>query len=283
MNLEGSLIAVGRTDTGRRRPHNEDAIRVHADEGLLVLADGMGGYSAGEVASRIAVDTVTRMVRNAPDMERADRVLRKAVLKANQAILEAARERPGQEGMGTTVVVCLLRRRRLTVAHVGDSRLYRFRRGQLEQLTVDHSLNQELLERGYYTKMEARRAGNRNVITRALGVGSEVEVALREEPVADGDVFLLCSDGLTDMIDDHSIRFALDKCGGRLEEAAERLIERANAQGGRDNISVILARASLHGLTVFDRLLTLARRWRLRLGQGMKDLITELNRKWGKQ
>jgi protein phosphatase len=195
--------------------------------------------------------------RDASPLERPERILREAVLRANRAILEAARDRPGQEGMGTTVVACLLRRQRLTVAHVGDSRLYRFRRGQLEQMTVDHSLNQELVERGYYTRLEARRAGNRNVITRALGVAAEVEVAVRQEPVADGDVFLLCSDGLTDMVDDHSIRYTLEQNREQLDHAADRLVQHANAQGGRDNISVILARASLQGRRPMDRLLAL--------------------------
>lgn len=259
MAAEGELTAAGRTDTGRKRPHNEDAIRLEPDAGLLVLADGMGGYSAGEVASRIAVDTVVTTVRNASPLERGERLLQEAVSKANRAILDKARDNPDRQGMGTTIAICLFRRRRVTIAHVGDSRVYRLRRGQLERLTTDHSLNQELLDRGYYTRMEARRAGNRHVITRALGVGEQVEATLRNEPVAEGDVFLLCSDGLTDMMDDHSIRYALDSEGGDLERVVDNLVNRANELGGRDNISVILTRAgekdSTRGSSPVTRLL----------------------------
>ncbi|WP_406672097.1 Stp1/IreP family PP2C-type Ser/Thr phosphatase, partial [Natronospira sp.] len=240
MGSETGLTAAGRTDTGRKRPHNEDAIRLEPGLGLLVLADGMGGYSAGEVASQIAVDTVVSTVRNASPLERGDRLLEEAFQKANRSILDTARSDPERQGMGTTIVACLFRRRRVTIGHVGDSRAYRLRRGRMEQLTTDHSLNQELLDRGYYTRMEARRAGNRHVITRALGVRESVDVSLREESVAEGDLFMLCSDGLTDMMDDHSIRYALESRSGALEELADSLVDRANELGGRDNISVIL-------------------------------------------
>ncbi|MDQ2068848.1 Stp1/IreP family PP2C-type Ser/Thr phosphatase [Natronospira bacteriovora] len=243
MAAEGKLTAAGRTDTGRKRPHNEDAIEVVIKDGLMVLADGMGGYSAGEIASQIAVDTIVHTVQNASPMERGDRLLQEAIAKANRAILDKAKENPEREGMGTTIVVCLFRRGRVTIAHVGDSRVYRLRRSRLERLTTDHSLTQELLERGYYTRMEARQASNRHVITRALGINRQVDATINEEPVAEGDLFLLCSDGLTDMMDDHSIRYALDKKDQPLEEMATGLVRRANDLGGRDNISVILARA----------------------------------------
>jgi len=243
MAAEGQLIAAGRTDTGRKRPHNEDAIELLPDLGLLVLADGMGGYSAGEVASRIAVETVVQTVRNASPLERGDRVLEEAVAKANRSILEQSEKDPDRKGMGTTLVACLFRRRRITVAHVGDSRAYRLRRGRFKQLTTDHSLNQELLDRGYYTRLEARQAKNRHVITRALGVGPSVEASIQEESVAEGDIFLLCSDGLTDMVDDHSIRYALEVSEGNLQSRVDQLVSRANELGGRDNISVILAQA----------------------------------------
>jgi len=243
MAAEGELTAAGRTDTGRKRPHNEDAIRLIPELGLMVLADGMGGYSAGEVASQIAVDTVISAVRNASAMERGDRLIQEAVSKANRAIIETARKDPDRQGMGTTLAVCLFRHRRVTLAHVGDSRIYRLRRGQLQPLTTDHSLNQELLERGYYTRMEARRAGNRHVITRALGVRDHVEATVSEEPVAEGDLFLLCSDGLTDMMDEHSIRYAMESANGDLQAMVDNLVDRANDLGGKDNISVILTRA----------------------------------------
>lgn len=249
MAAEGELTAAGRTDTGRKRPHNEDAIRLEPRDGLVVLADGMGGYSAGEVASQIAVDTVVSTVRNASPLERGQRLLQEAVGKANRAILDKARDDPDRRGMGTTLAICLFRRRRVSIAHVGDSRVYRLRRGRLERLTTDHSLNQELLDRGYYTRMEARRAGNRHVITRALGVAEEVEATLRDEPVAEGDIFLLCSDGLTDMMDDHSIRYALESADGDLNGVVDDLVNRANELGGRDNISVILIRAGRNAAT----------------------------------
>lgn len=249
MAAEGELTAAGRTDTGRKRPHNEDAIRLEPRDGLVVLADGMGGYSAGEVASQIAVDTVVTTVRNASPLERGQRLLQEAVGKANRAILDKARDDPDRRGMGTTLAICLFRRRRVSIAHVGDSRVYRLRRGRLERLTTDHSLNQELLDRGYYTRMEARRAGNRHVITRALGVAEEVEATLRDEPVAEGDIFLLCSDGLTDMMDDHSIRYALESTDGNLNGVVDDLVDRANELGGRDNISVILIRAGRNAAT----------------------------------
>lgn len=249
MAAEGELTAAGRTDTGRKRPHNEDAIRLEPRDGLVVLADGMGGYSAGEVASQIAVDTVVTTVRNASPLERGQRLLQEAVGKANRAILDKARDDPDRRGMGTTLAICLFRRRRVSIAHVGDSRVYRLRRGRLERLTTDHSLNQELLDRGYYTRMEARRAGNRHVITRALGVAEEVEATLRDEPVAEGDIFLLCSDGLTDMMDDHSIRYALESADGDLNGVVDDLVDRANELGGRDNISVILIRAGRNAAT----------------------------------
>jgi len=248
MAAEGKLTAAGRTDIGRKRPHNEDSIEVITELGLMVLADGMGGYSAGEVASQIAVETVVQAVRNASALERGDRLLQEAIGKANRAILDKARENPEREGMGTTIVVCLFRKGRVTIAHVGDSRLYRLRRSKLQRLTTDHSLNQELLERGYYTRVEARQANNRHVITRALGINDYVEATIREEPVAEGDLFLLCSDGLTDMMDDHSIRYAMDKKDQDLDAMAVNLVRRANELGGRDNISVILTRADRVGV-----------------------------------
>lgn len=213
------------------------------EAGLLVVADGMGGYNAGHQASRLAVDTVSRVVRTASAMEHPGRLLRDAVERANTVIHESAQDNPAQEGMGTTIVTSLIRGGRITVAHVGDSRLYRLRRNQLELLTRDHSLNQELLEQGYYTETEARRADNQHVVTRALGVREAVEVSLREETVAEGDLFLLCSDGLTDMVDEHSIRYTLELHRDNPEASVDQLIKRANQLGGRDNVAVIVARS----------------------------------------
>ncbi len=244
MTAERQLVAAGRTDVGRERPHDEDAIHIDEEAGLLVLADGMGGYNAGEVASRLAVESVAEVVRSATELDRGPRLLEEAIVHANRSIRDAAADNSEHEGMGTTIVAGLLCEGSISIAHVGDSRLYRYRDGKLERMTTDHSLTQELLEQGYYTQAEARRANNRHVVTRALGVRDSVEVASRLEPVAEGDIFLLCSDGLTDLVDDHSIQHTLKAAGEDLEQTTEQLIERANALGGHDNIGVIIGRVA---------------------------------------
>src|SRR6185312_14169981 len=157
MSLRTKLRFVGQTDTGKVREHNEDTIAFDPDIGLLVLADGMGGYNAGEVASGIAVKTIVNLVRD-------------AIHRANKIIYQTAKTQPQCEGMGTTVVAALFFDNRITIAHVGDSRLYRRRSDKFEQVTMDHSLLQELVDRGFYSAEEAQRAANKNYVTRALGV-----------------------------------------------------------------------------------------------------------------
>ena len=254
MSLRGRIAIAGRTDTGRVRGHNEDAVGWDDRLGLLVLADGMGGLQAGEVASTMAVEVVKRrvadVVRDLPPGQfdepsgyaLASLAVGRAVLEANETIFRVASSQPQCAGMGTTLVVVLLHDNRFTVAHVGDSRLYRMREGAFEQLTVDHSLVQELVDQGFYTPEEARTAANRNIVTRALGIGEEVRYDLREEMALAGDLFLLCSDGLTDMLEDARIHAILSENQGSLEEAARRLVREANEHGGGDNISVLLAR-----------------------------------------
>lgn len=254
MSLKGKVAIAGRTDTGRVREHNEDAIGHDADLGLLVLADGMGGLKAGEVASALAVEVVTREVSDvlrdlAPGQsdEESGHALEalavsRAILRANETIFQVAQSQPQCAGMGTTLVVLLFYDDRLTVAHVGDSRLYRLRDGDLEQITLDHSLVQELVNRGFYTPEEAREATHKNIVTRALGIGEEVEYDVLEEVALPGDTFLLCSDGLNDMVEDATIRAILIENLDDLDLAAERLVARANENGGRDNVSVMLAR-----------------------------------------
>jgi len=254
MSLKGKITTVARTDTGRVREHNEDSIGSDPEIGLLVLADGMGGLKAGEVASAMAVDVVTReltTVLAAIDAGEQDEesgyaleslALGRAVVRANEAIFGAAQSQPQCAGMGTTLVVLLFYDNRLTVAHVGDSRMYRLRAGELDQITLDHSLVQELVNRGFYTPQEAREATHKNIVTRALGIGSEVEYDLLEEVALPGDVFLLCSDGLSDMVDDAGIRAILMENLDNLGKAADRLVKEANENGGRDNVSVMLAR-----------------------------------------
>jgi protein phosphatase len=254
--LKGKLTFVGQTDTGRVREHNEDTIATDPDVGLLVLADGMGGFNAGEVASGIAVKTITNLVREGlsrEDLASIDRstgltrpsiVLRDAITRANKIIYQTARSQAECEGMGTTVVAALFYDNRISIAHVGDSRLYRQRGSQIAQVTMDHSLLQELVDRGFYSPEEAQRAANKNYVTRALGVEPQVEVEVQEHPVDKGDIFILCSDGLSDMVEDEDIRLTISTFGANLDTVAKQLIQLANENGGRDNVSVVLAQAN---------------------------------------
>jgi protein phosphatase len=256
VSLKGKLIFVGQTDTGRVREHNEDTIASDVDVGLLVLADGMGGYNAGEVASGIAVKTITNLVREGlarEDLASIDRstgltrpsiVLRDAITRANKIIYQTARSQAECEGMGTTVVAALFYDNKISIAHVGDSRLYRQRGSAIAQVTIDHSLLQELVDRGFYSPEEAQRAANKNYVTRALGVEPQVEVEVQEHPVDKGDVYILCSDGLSDMVEDEDIRLTISTFGANLDTVAKQLIQLANENGGRDNVSVVLAQAN---------------------------------------
>ena len=254
MHLKGKLRCVGVTDTGRVREHNEDTIGTDPDVGLVVLADGMGGYKSGEVASGIAVRTLLGLIKEAverqdltiPDPEtgqgRPGILLRDAIQRANKIIYQTARTQPNCEGMGTTVVAGLFFDDKLTIAHVGDSRMYRLRDNRIEQVTQDHSLMQELVARGFYTPEEAARAAAKNFVTRALGVEPVVEVEITEMPVVKDDLFLLCSDGLSDMVEDDDIQLTASTFGANLETLGKQLVLLGNENGGRDNISVVLAR-----------------------------------------
>jgi protein phosphatase len=253
MKLKGKLRCVGLTDTGRVREHNEDTISWDSELGLLVLTDGMGGYNAGEVASGIATRTIVNLVRESLEREDLSRhdvasgasrpaiILRDAVERANKIIHQTAHTQPQCQGMGTTVVAALLFDNRITVAHVGDSRLYRYRNGAFEQLTLDHSLLQELVDRGFYTQEEAARAANKNYVTRALGVELALQVEIQEHPVLKGDIYLLCSDGLSDMVQDDDIHLTINTFGASLDAVAQQLVQLGNDNGGKDNISVLLA------------------------------------------
>lgn len=253
MNLRPKFNVLQLTDTGKVREHNEDAIGTNRDIALLVLADGMGGCNAGEVASGIAVRTVLELVppaceretRNATDPEtglmRQTIILRDAIARANKVIHQTAKMQPQCEGMGTTIVACLFYDNRVSIAHVGDARLYRFRRNRFEQLTMDHSLLQELVDRGFYSPEEAARSTNRNYVTRALGVEPTVQVELQEAEVQPEDIYLLCSDGLPDMVEDEDIHLTISTFNANLEMAGQQLIRLSNDHGGKDNVSVILA------------------------------------------
>jgi protein phosphatase len=254
MRHKGKFRCVGVTDTGRVRDHNEDTFGTDANIGLVVLADGMGGYKAGEVASGITVRTIMGLVKDAVDREdlgqrdeetgltRPAILLRDAIQRANKIINQTAKTQANCEGMGTTVVAGLFFDDKLTIAHVGDSRLYRMRDGRLEQVTQDHSLLQELVARGFYTPEEAGRASAKNYVTRALGVDQAVEVEITEVPVLKDDVYLLCSDGLSDMVEDDDIQLTISTFGANLETLAKQLVMLSNDNGGRDNISIVLVK-----------------------------------------
>jgi PPM family protein phosphatase len=253
MSLSGKIKFAEITDTGKVREHNEDAIGSNADVGLMVLADGMGGYNAGEVASGIAVQTISELAtEGAMREERNERdpttgfmrqtiVLRDAVARANKIIFQTAQSQTHCEGMGTTLVAAIFYDDKLSVAHVGDSRAYRLRGDRFEQLTLDHSLLQELVDRGFYSEEEAQRSTNRNYVTRALGVEPTVEVEVQEYDVLPDDVYLLCSDGLPDMVEDEDIHLTISTFNASLDVVGQQLVELANDHGGRDNVSVMMA------------------------------------------
>ena len=228
-----------RTDIGRVRSRNEDSVAVDAGVGLLVVADGMGGHNAGDVASRMAIEGVIGAMQGSTG-EDDDRLVA-AVRQTNAAIYAAAGDDYERSGMGTTVVAVWLRPTRLVVAHVGDSRLYRLRDGAIEALTRDHSQVQDLVDRGILTPAQARASTRKNFLSRALGTDPRVEIDSAAHTAAAGDVYLLCSDGLTNMVEDEEI-VAIIRGSASLAAATELLVAQANEYGGRDNISVALAR-----------------------------------------
>ena len=229
------------TDVGRLRPNNEDAILIDAALGVAALADGMGGYNAGEVASRLCCETVVQSLREHAALWHDDprRALLQAIRQANRRVYEEARTHPALRGMATTVVVAGWRDGQLIVAHVGDSRLYRLRQGLLAQLTRDHTLVQDHVDAGLLPASSARLTGYRNLVTRAVGVAPWVDIDLAEHAAQAGDTYLLCSDGLTDMLTDAEIARILRDTGAS-DAAARALVAAANAAGGRDNITVAL-------------------------------------------
>lgn len=256
MNLKGILSVAGRTHTGKVRTHNEDCINESLDIGLVVLADGMGGYKSGEIASEMAIETIVRELKlRIPKLTPGERdastgyshesiAVREAIIEANKAVYERGMNDPDCHGMGTTLVLGIFYDNQITIAHVGDSRMYRYRDNQLVQVTVDHTFLQELVDRGYYTQEEADASLNRNLVTRALGIQPTTAVDIREDMIKPGDVYLLCSDGLTDMVNDEQILEITSQSQSNLDKLAEGLIDIANENGGRDNISVLLARAT---------------------------------------
>jgi protein phosphatase len=254
MDLTQVLEIASCTDPGMVRSHNEDSIAADPAHGLVVLADGMGGYNAGEVASGMATTVIVtemqQILANAAphqidprtNQEIARRLVREQVLKANTSIYQAAQSQPQYAGMGTTLVVGLFYDNRVLVAHLGDSRLYLLRQNKLKQITRDHSLLQEQIDSGLISAEQAKHAQHKNLVTRALGIDPSVEPEMHEYPTRPGDLYLLCSDGLNDMVDDEDIAMTLQALGANLNLAAQQLVQMANDNGGRDNVSVILVR-----------------------------------------
>lgn len=254
MILSDALEIASCTDPGMVRSHNEDSIALDEENGLVILADGMGGYNAGEVASGMATTVIVTELQRLLE-ERAisagdelggealaQELLREQIGKANTSIYQASQSQPQYAGMGTTLVVALFNDNRMTVAHIGDSRLYRLRGEEFRQVTKDHSLLQEQIDRGMITAEQAKQSQNKNLVTRALGIDPIVEPEIHDYDTLPGDIYLVCSDGLCDMVSDADIVLVLQTLGANLSLCAQQLVQQANDNGGRDNISVILVR-----------------------------------------
>lgn len=246
------ILYAAKTDVGMKRTHNEDYFSLMEDEQLFVVADGMGGHSSGEVASRLAAETIGEFYLHTKDEEatwpyKMDRNLSYienrlvcGIKLGNYKVYEAASKDIRYKGMGTTIVTCLIHDEKIHVAHVGDSRCYRFRGNQMTQLTRDHSLLEDYKEaKPDMTEEEERNFPHKNVITRALGMRDSVQVDIRTEEVLDGDIFLLCSDGLSSMVTDEQIREIL-LSGNDLERLVAELVDQANRSGGTDNITILI-------------------------------------------
>ena len=256
MNLTQSLQSASLTDPGRVRDHNEDCIESRPEIGLFVLADGMGGYNAGEVASGMATSLIAdglQEVWRPADVARlgrdeakalSEKLIREHIGRANGAIFTTSQNNPECAGMGTTLVVCLFFDNFVTVAHIGDSRLYRLRGDVMEQVTRDHSLLQEQLDSGLITPEEAKLSQNKNLVTRALGIDPSVETEIHVHETRPDDIYLLCSDGLSDMMEDEEIRLTMLTLKSNPTLTVQQLVQAANDNGGRDNISAMLIRVA---------------------------------------
>lgn len=246
--------AYGLTHVGRQRQHNEDSFLVADDAHLYLVADGMGGHAAGEIASRIAVDSISEFILHTKEddgtwphaydehLKRSTNRLMAALKMANSRVLEAMKKDARLRGMGTTVVACLADEDTMSVAHVGDSRAYLIRDGVLSRLTNDHSWVFEQVQAGMLTPEEAEKHPLRNVITRALGGALQVTPDASETVSQPGDVYLLCSDGLTGMVPEEEILRAVKDNADDLEKACRVLIDTANERGGLDNVTAILVK-----------------------------------------
>jgi protein phosphatase len=241
------------TDVGRKRKGNEDSVFINAEQRLFVVADGMGGHAAGEVASKVAVDSINEFVCLTSGDEEItwpfglDQTisydgnrLKTAIRYANRKVLEATKEKSEYEGMATTVVAVLVDVDTANVAHVGDSRVYLYSEGALTQVTSDHSWVNEQIQSGVISADQARSHPLRNVVTRALGGRLDLAVDMQVQKMKAGNVLLLCSDGLTTMVPDEEIASVMEKAQGDIEQMAQDLVAAANDHGGEDNITVLL-------------------------------------------
>ena len=256
MSLSQALQSASLTDPGRVRDHNEDCIESRPDMGLFVLADGMGGYNAGEVASGMATSLIADGLQETWDMRNvtrlgrddakslSEKLIKDQIKRANSAIYTTSQNNPECAGMGTTLVVTLFYDNFLAVAHIGDSRLYRLRGESMEQVTRDHSLLQEQLDSGLITPEEAKLSQNKNLVTRALGIDPTVEPEIHVYETQPDDTYLLCSDGLSDMVEDEEIRLTLITLKTNPNLTVQQLVQAANDNGGRDNISAMLVRVT---------------------------------------
>ncbi len=250
MDVTKAISVARMSDVGLMRSQNEDSVASDLTTGLVMVADGMGGYKAGEIASQmttliVAAELAELMhqetkTRRTPYLSVAD-MLKRAVAIANSRVYQISQEQPICSGMGTTMVAGVFNNNKLVIGHIGDSRLYRFRDGKLEQLTEDHSLLQEQINAGLITKEQARLSNDGHLVTRALGTEAEVELELNEYDTLVGDCYLLCSDGLTDLVEDDEIEKTIALSNGNINLAASNLIRLANKFGGADNVSVVIA------------------------------------------
>ncbi len=251
MKDDGTLYFAGLSDVGQKRTENEDRFVCSTDEGFCILADGMGGRLFGEVASQMAVEILARHIRedfpaSYRKLDRMDQgcvainLLNEWIRDVNQKIWRKGQEDERYREMGTTIVCLFALDKQVILAHVGDSRCYRLRKGEFHQLTDDHSLVNSQVKSGHLTAQEAREASHKNIITRAVGTSDQVKPDLAAIPLHVGDRFLVCSDGLSDMVTDDEMRNVLS-AAETLETQAKKLIDLANRNGGRDNITAILA------------------------------------------
>ena len=247
--------SCGKTDVGLKRTHNEDNYTIVENLGLYLVADGMGGHNAGEVASRTAIDTIVKFIRRCSadsqltwpfgidaNISEAENMILTAVRLANKDLCQLAAQEPDFSGMGTTIAGVFMDDKKACVVNVGDSRIYRIRGDEILQITTDHSWVSEQLQKKLITEEEARTHRWKNVITRALGNRNNVQIDLNTVEVAEGDWLLLCTDGLSGMLKDEEIREIIHSSDDDLEQACEVLVQKANECGGLDNITLVLVK-----------------------------------------